>query len=98
MIRGEINKQRERERHRERAAPRIAPLTRVLLLDLLPLGLCVLPVQVDVRVGSVELAGEVHLETLVGGDGDVAGTADLRVVSFRESLSVEPSRRADPPS
>lgn len=51
--------------------------TRVVLLDLGPLGVGVLSLEVNVRIGRVDLSRNVHLDTLVGGDGDVSGSAHL---------------------
>ena len=54
-------------------------LTRVVLLDLSPLLVGIGTVEIDVRVGGLNFTGNVHLDTLVGGDGDVSSTSHLIV-------------------
>lgn len=51
--------------------------TRVVLLELGPLGTRVAPVQVNVLVGSLDLPGNIHLDTRVSCDGDVGSTTHL---------------------
>lgn len=50
---------------------------RVVLLQLRPLSLGVLPVELDVLVSGINLLGDVHLDALVGNEDDPRGTVEL---------------------
>lgn len=63
-------------------------LTRVVLLDLLPLGLGVLttsPLEPDVLVTTVQLFSNVHLHPVVGGDDDLGGTVELQELGHAQT-------------
>lgn len=45
----------------------------VVILELLPLRLGVLPVELDVLVTGVKVLGDIHLDALVRGDDDAGG-------------------------
>lgn len=54
---------------------------RVVLPQLLPLRGRVLPVELDVLVGGVQLLRDIHLDTLVRGDGDAVSAVQLQQLS-----------------
>lgn len=54
---------------------------RVVLLQLLPLRPRVLPVELDVLVRGVQLLGDVHLDALVGRDGNAVRAVQLKQLS-----------------
>jgi hypothetical protein len=63
-------------------------LTRVVLLDLLPLGLGVLttsPLEPDVLVTTVQLFGNVHLHPVVSGDDDLGSTVELQELGHTQT-------------
>ena len=70
--------------HARRLYNDIEPIL-IILLQLRPLRLGVLTVQLDVLVPALELLGEVHLDSLVGGDGDAGGAVEFEELSKDET-------------
>jgi len=58
---------------------------RVVLLQLLPLGAWVLPIQLDVFIRRVKLLGDIHFDAFIGGDDDTEGSVQLEQLSEDET-------------